>query len=267
MSYFQSCITVYQHGCTWRYEFNARKSAVLVYGEDYPRDRGAAIMREFCLGEAKVKQRLSYDHIGIRTSVDEDEVSRIEERLAKARTTLNTATGLGIRKYGLTMATCNVIFWSLVTPTALYGCEIWRLNGNAVALLETFQHYAAKKIQRFYSGVPNSCCLYALGWMRLERFIQVKKLMFIRSILILDDRALSRIVFCQRALLHFRRGHADAGEVGYSIVYDLLKTAQLFNLYDDVRNMVERGQQLSKHVWKEKVWGRAWELEDVYWQI
>ena len=30
--------------------------------------------------------------------------------------------------------------------------------------------------------------------------------------------------------------------------------------------MVERNHQFSKAVWREKVWGRAWELEDVYWQ-
>ena len=165
------------------------------------------------------------------------------------------------------MATCNVIFWSLVIPVALHGCEIWRLNGNAIALLETFQLYAAKKIQRFYSGVPNACCLYSLGWMRLERFVQVKKLMFIRSILILDDQSLSRNVFCQRAMVYFHRVHLDAENAGYSIVYDLLDIAQLFNLYDDVRNMVERGHQYSKQAWNEKVWARPWELEDVFWQI
>ena len=88
----------------------------------------------------------------------------IEERLSKARKTLNAATGFGIRKNGLTIATCDIIFWSLVLPTALYGCKVWHLNDRSLPMLETFQLYAAKKKQRFVTGVPNICCLCALGW-------------------------------------------------------------------------------------------------------
>ena len=68
-------------------------------------------MKEFSLGDAKVLERLQYDHVGIRASVDINDITGIEERLAKARKTLNAATGLGIRRNGLTISTCNVIFW------------------------------------------------------------------------------------------------------------------------------------------------------------
>ena len=40
-------------------------------------------MGEFRLGEAKVLERLEYDHVGIRASVDLNDVSGIEERLSK----------------------------------------------------------------------------------------------------------------------------------------------------------------------------------------
>ena len=43
-------------------------------------------------------------------------------------------------------------------PTALY----WHLSNGAVSVLENFQIYAAKKIQRFYERVPNLVCLYAV---------------------------------------------------------------------------------------------------------
>ena len=92
-----------------------------MYGEDLPHNRDRMLMREFCLGEAKVKEPLSYDHVGIPTSVDEADVSGIKEKLAKARTTFNTATGLGICKNGLTMATCNVIF---LVPSCS-NCPLW----------------------------------------------------------------------------------------------------------------------------------------------
>ena len=58
---------VYQHRCTWRYEFNAWTSGVLVFGDNTLNNRGKDQMREFQLGVAKVKERLSYDHVGVRT--------------------------------------------------------------------------------------------------------------------------------------------------------------------------------------------------------
>ena len=257
---------VYRHGCTWRYEYNARKSGVLIFGGDRTGGRINTPLKEFSLGEAKVLERLHYDHVGIRTSVNVSDITGIEERISKARKSLNAATGLGIRKNGLTISTCNIIFWSLVVPTALYGSEIWRLDTRAISLLEGFQNYAAKKIQRFYGKVPNACSLYALGWMRLERYVQVKKMLFIRSIMVLDNQVLSKQIFCERAAILLEQG-VEENFHGYSVVSDLLRTADLFNLLNDVQNMVLRGHQFSKQIWKERVWARAWELEDVYWQI
>ena len=225
---------VYQYGCTWRYEFNARKSGVLIFGDDTPLNRRADQMREFNLGYAKVKERLNYDHVGVRTSVLLDDVSGKAERVAKAKTTFNAATGLGIRRNGLTIYTCNIIFWSIAVPTALYGCEVWCMSKKAIDLLESFQVYAAKKIQRFYAKVPNACCLYALGWIRLERFVQVKKMLFIRSILVLDDQTLSRKIFCERATVLFENEGHIVDDAGFSLVNDLLNTAVIFNLWNEV---------------------------------
>ena len=255
---------VYKHGCTWRYEFNARKSGVLMYSRERTHNRWNGPPREFRLGEAIVSERLNYDHVGIRTSVSLTDISGVEERISKARKTLNAATGLGIRRNGLTIATCNITFWSLVVSTALFGSEIWHLNDSILTLLEGFQNYAAKKIQRFYGRVPNACCLYALGWMRLERFIQVKKLMFIRATMALEDQTLSRLIFCERAHIILGRGQVENEDSEFSVVHDLLKTASLFNLLDEVRNMVTLGHRYPKHSWREKVWARAWELKKMY---
>ena len=258
---------VYRHGCTWRYEFNAKKSGVLVYGEDRNEHKHNVQHRAFRLGPAKVSERESYDHVGIRAIISDDDVSGIEERLSKARRTFNAVSGIGIRSNGLTMATCNVIFWTIVVPAALYGSEIWILNAKAVAIIEAFQIYACKRIQRLYSRVPNAPALYALGWMRLERYIQVKKMLFIRSIMTLDDQTLSRKVFCERATILYRRPGLRDFDNSHSVVFDLLEVASTFNMHEEVKDMVERDRHFSKGYWKERVWARAWELEDVYWMV
>ena len=171
---------VYLHGCTWRYDFNARKSGILVYGENRRAHDRNSINRSFRLGPAKVKEMTEYDHVGIRASIYAGSTSGIEERIGKARRALNAVSGIGIRKNGLNIATCNYIFWTIVVPIALYGCELWRMNSDSINILNTFQIYAGKKVQRFYFKSPNICSFFGLGWMRLVRLVQVRKLLFIR---------------------------------------------------------------------------------------
>ena len=57
---------VYQHGCDWRYSFNASKSAVLVFGESEKERRLGSKYRMFSLGGQRVRERLYYDHVGIK---------------------------------------------------------------------------------------------------------------------------------------------------------------------------------------------------------
>ena len=97
------------------------------------------------------------------------------------------------------MDTCTMIFWTIVVPTTIYGCEMWIMDDSSLSLLENFQNHVGKKIQRLHPKCPNNCSFYGLGWMRLERIIQIKKIMFVRSIMVMLDDALPKILFRQRA--------------------------------------------------------------------
>ena len=79
------------------------------------------------------------------------------ECILKARRILNAISVLGIRKCGLTIQTCKIIFWSVVVPIATYGCELLILTDKHGTLLEEFTEYAGKKIQRFYINTPKVC--------------------------------------------------------------------------------------------------------------
>ena len=158
---------VYAHGCTWRYELNAKKSGVLVYGESLKEHERNSVDRVFKLGPSRVNERVNYDHVGVRNSIFENDISGIKERISKGRRAFNSVAGIGIRKGGITMATCNVIFWSIVVPTTIYGCELWILDDNSLSLIEEFQNYIGKRVQRFHPKIPNVCSYYGLGWMRL----------------------------------------------------------------------------------------------------
>ena len=90
------------------------------------------------------------------------------------------------------MYTCCMIFWSIIVPIALFGCEMWVLNDSAVRAIEDFQVYAGKGIQRLFSRSPNICAFYSLGWIRLERLVEIRKLLFVRSLMALNPDDPSR---------------------------------------------------------------------------
>ena len=258
---------VYRHGCVWRYELNAKKSGILVYGESVKDHNLNSINRIFKLGHDRVKERSNYDHVGIRNTIFDSDISGISERISKGRRSFNALSGIGIRKGGVTIATCDILFWTIVVPTTIYGCELWILDDAVLTLLEDFQSYIGKKVQRLHPRSPNICSYYGLGWMRLERMIQIRKMMFIRSIMVMGDHDLPKTIFCERAKLYFANIEAGIENVSRSAVFDLLNTSTVFNMQNEIRNMVERQHFYPKSIWKNMVWKKGWELECVYWRI
>ena len=129
-------------------------------------------------------------------------------------------------------------------------------------IIQSFQIYAGKKFQRFYSRIPNVCSFFGLGWMRLVRIIQVRKLLFIHAIMSLEDENLSKMIFIERGrkVLLNDTPLSDM----WSIVDDLLNVASVFNFTDEVSNMV-RGHLYDKLTWKRMLWNRGWSLEDTHW--
>ena len=92
----------------------------------------------FKLGDERVNERVNYDHVGVRVCLYDDDVSGLEERVSKARRAFYAISGLGIRRCGLNMYTCNVILWSIIAPITMYGCELLCLDDKSISFLEKF---------------------------------------------------------------------------------------------------------------------------------
>ena len=334
---------VNDYGNKWRFKFNARKSAVMVYGEERKENRRNSEVRIFKLGDERVKEKVNYDHVGVKVCLFKDDESRVKEKICTGRRALNAAAGLGIRKNGLTIKTCSLIFWTIVVPIAerrifklgpdrvkerpsydhvgvttcltesdmsgvegrlakarralnaisgmgirrnglsvatcclifwvivaliaFFGCEMLVLNDESIRLFEEFQTYAGKRIQRLFSKTPNTCAFFSLGWIRIERFIEVKKLLFARSILALDEADPSRLIFCKRVNDYLNDRESGQSNPCGSIVFDILNVAADFGVMDEVVNMSRLGHGWSKGVWKKRIWKRAWEMDECYWKI
>ena len=133
---------VYNHGNTWRYSFNAKKSAVLVFGETNRERQIGSKNRVFSLGPEKVSEKLHYDHVGVKTCVLGDTHCRTEEKIIKARKVLNMSCSIGIKRGGLNLSTSNLIYWTVIIPILCFGCEIWVIKKKDEELLAAFQRYA-----------------------------------------------------------------------------------------------------------------------------
>ena len=251
---------VFLHSRTWRYDFNPGKSAVLIYGETLNEKKALSIYREFKLGKGKVCKKLHYDHVGVKSCVMGDTHIRTLEKIEKAKRVLNMSTNMGVVKGGLNLNTCNLIYWSVVFPTLTFGSEIWVIKGRDIELLQGFQRYAARRLQRLHSRSINSTSTACLGWMDIIRVIKAKQLIFIRSIARMQGHTPIRTIFGGR-LMEFDQ------EVENTLdrpIIQMLKVALEFQVIEEVRNMFN-GLMISKQGWKKIVWERAWALEKEEW--
>ena len=219
--------------------------------------------RVFRLGHECVKEKETYDHVGIKMSIFNDCILRVEEKVSKGRKTLNASTGLGISKNGLNMDTCNTIFWQVVVPTVTFGSEVWVNNDKDEELLLAFQRYAGRRIQRFPQRSPNSTSFYGLGWLDLTSFIKVKKLLFIHSILKMKSNNVIRVLFEYRLAEYEKDLTRSRRNVYRSPVYEILNVAKDFGVFKSIQQMLSDVLSVaSKRSWSNFIWERVWQMED-----
>ena len=72
-------------------------------------------------------------------------------------------------------------------------------------------------------------------------------------------------MFIQQAKRYFSNIDECSLNVNRSAVYDLLNTAVTFGYVNDIKNMIYQNHIWNRTHWREKLWRRAWELENMYW--
>ena len=258
---------VNQHGNRWRYEYNARKSAVLIYGEDKRTHDHNAQFRMFSLGGKKIPEKEHYDHVGVKACIYENNNVLVEEKIAKGKKTLNASTGLGVRRNGLSMAVCNLIFWMVIIPITTYGSEIWTMNQKDYENLEAFQKYAGRRFQRFNMHYPNFSSYYGLGWMGISTYICIKKLLFAFSMIVMKEHSHIRQLFKQRAIDFNEDIQKGMINKFRSPTYEILKISVNFGVYNLIMRHLFNQEACTKIEWKKLIWRTAWNLEDSYWDM
>ena len=258
---------VVEYGRRWRFRFNAKKSAVLVHGETKFEHGKNSPHRVFRLGADRVPEKSRYDHVGVKACIFENDEEKICEKISKGRRTLNATTGLGIRKNGLSMSVCNIIFWAVVVPIITFGCETWVLCDRDRENLLAFQRFAGRRVQRLSYRSPNASSFFGLGWSRLTTYIDVKKLLFVLTIIKMDSEHFFRAIFDKRLKCYLADRNKGLVNAYKSPLFDIFSVCAKYDLLDAVTKMsIGNSQMFSKAEWSKLCWERAWDSEDSYWR-
>ena len=86
----------------------------------------------------------------------------------------------------------------IVVHTALYWCEVWFLREKHIEIIGKFTANADQRIGRLNRMTASVCSFFGLGWIRLSTLVHIKKLLFLRTIIVMDDNALIRKVLSDR---------------------------------------------------------------------
>ena len=191
---------------------------------------------------------------------------RTKEKVTKVRKALGAASGIGVKWGGISMLASNLVFWSFIIPMVTYGAELWDMSDNDVDLIDNFQRYAGRRLQRFSSMSPSHTSYACLGWVRIELYIYVKKLLFIRTIVCMDEDYVYKKLLISRT--HQFNDDIERHVVNehHSPIFEMLRVAILFGLYLETVQMVFGIRAYSKVAWKNLVWGRAWSIEHDDWR-
>ena len=259
--------TAFNYSMLWEYKYNAKKSAVMVYGESRNAYKKGAKYRNFMLGRDKVKEPVEYDHVGVKNCLFNDFKPRLEDRLSRGRRSFNAILSSGIKKKGLNMSVISALYWSIVVPVVIYGSEIWNLKGEDIESLRKFQRYVGRKCQRFPQRSAILSAYLPLGWISLEKVVYVKKLLFFRSICQMEDIATcKKVLTVQANKYNTNRAHCMINECN-SPMWEIFNVAQRLDLLEVCLNMILNGHFYSKKGWNRMVWEKVWNIEDEEIQI
>ena len=93
----------------------------------------------------------------------------------------------------------------------------------------------------------------SLGWISLELFVYVKKLLFVRTLSVLGTDSVYKRVFCE-SMVKFSRNRIQGRTNAFkSPTFDILSIAEMLGLYEEYVAMLEGTRLIHKEQWKSTV--------------
>ena len=182
--------TVHQYSRKYRFEFNAKKSNVMVFESSKQRGKVVKPMR---LGECVLEQKTSYKYLGLDIDQGWKWHQTKARMLEKARKRVTTVCALGLRRQSISVKAAVRSWEALVLPLLEYGCEIWGEGKWREA--DKLQQYMGRRILGVSSRTSHAVVRGELGWQRLEARRDLARLRFWGKIVLMSEDRLVKKVY------------------------------------------------------------------------
>merc|ERR1711947_44777 len=122
----------------------------------------------------------------------------MKERIGSAKSVIYSDKGLGFDYVPFPPGTMSKIYWSVAIPKMLYGMDIVPIEENSALCLEDAHRQDAKLIQNLPMNIHKPAPLATVGWMSIQSYIAIMKIMFVIRTLCLPDNNLFKEVLRKR---------------------------------------------------------------------
>ena len=179
----------------WRYQINADKSCIMVFGESPQSRLKNRPSRAWSINNSIIPECDNHHHLGILRSVLPSSINRTTERCSAGRSSFYALNVVGSRFGCLHPLTSYRLYSSFCLPIMLYGCELWSPTKSELLMLERVH----RRILRTIQGLPLRCNSLALqcllGTMSITSLIHQRQLNFALSFKSLPPDSPHRLVF------------------------------------------------------------------------
>ena len=191
----QSMLNIcFLYSCKWRFQFNARKSEIIIFENSSNACRNNFDTHQWHIGDETILVSTECKHLGILLDKKLSNTCRIREACTKGRKAyFSVKSNMTGPVNPLTMAS---LYKKVVIPTLLYGCELWNnLSKSDLRKLNQFQHFVLKNIQGFSTRTRSDICESMLGLADITREMDRRKLLFFGRLCNLDPQSNTKSIF------------------------------------------------------------------------
>ena len=177
----------HSYSVKWQYEYGMSKCVMMLWGHDTEPNV------KLKLGNHVIATTESTKHMGVKlTSNNTLEIHDVNGRIAAAQGVVLAARGLGSYMTPVPPIILSKIYWAIGIKKMLYGCEIKPFRANHIDLLDAAHRKFAKLVQGIPDNTSNCTVLATLGWVRVQSYIAMRKIIFLWTLLYLPTHNIYR---------------------------------------------------------------------------
>lgn len=155
------------------------------------------------------------------------------------------------------------LYWSISITSMLYGVEVWPIKAKDMDKFELTHSQMARNLQGLPSHVSGLAARSILGWVSIEAWADMKRLMFLHKTINLSCDNLFRIITVRKLFVLFRNSNSSKVVGPTDLLYRVCMKYDMCNLLYECL----LGKVIQKNEWKRIVTTRVLGREHELWAI